>query len=72
MAGYSVTTPTGEVFHFNNAKDFENFLRKEGLWHRGWDEEPEEDYDDNDDEIPDWYGDDPLEHIGDYDPVFGD
>lgn len=66
MAGYSVTTPTGETFQFDNAKDFENFLRKEGLWHRSWDEEQNED----DGEPNDWYDDDPYDHIGDYDPYF--
>jgi len=61
MAGYTVTIPTGETFHFNNAKDFENYLRKNGLWESKWDTEPEDD---------DWYGDNPYDHIGDYDPYF--
>lgn len=29
-----------------------------------------EEEDTDEEETPDWYGDNPLEHIGDYDPIF--
>lgn len=62
MSAYKVTAPTGEVFTFNNTEDYEAFLRKNGLW-------PSELDEDEDDTIPDWYGDDPIEHLGDMDPL---
>jgi hypothetical protein len=52
MAGYTVTIPTGETFHFNNAKDFEDYMRNNGLWDSDWDSDwDKESKEDDDDEI---------------------